>query len=84
VAAYVGVFNVLLSELKIYEVYVHLLVLLTSLLTFNTLKSIRLGKEEKSKYTGPYNRPIFRTGKYNRLEADTLLPDHLLHNVVSI
>lgn len=51
---------------------------------FNTSKAIRLGEKKKSKYTGPYNLLIFRTGKYNRLEAATLLPGHLLHNVVSI
>ena len=50
---------------------------------FNTLKAIRLGNKKKNKYTGPYNTFFFRTGKYNRLEAATLLPGHLLHNVVS-
>jgi hypothetical protein len=51
---------------------------------FTTLKVIRLGKKKKNKYTDPYNMLIFRTGKYNRLEAATLIPDHLLHKVVSI
>jgi hypothetical protein len=52
--------------------------------TFSTLKAIKLGKKKKNKYAGPYNVLIFRTGKYNMLEAATLLPDHLLHNVVTI
>jgi len=51
---------------------------------FNTLKAFRLGKKKENKYTAPYNMLIFLTGKYNRPEAAKLLPDHLLHNVVSI
>jgi hypothetical protein len=51
---------------------------------FNTLKAIRLGKKKKNTYTGPYKMLIFRTGKYSRPEATTLLPDRLLHNVDSI
>jgi hypothetical protein len=51
---------------------------------FNNLKDFSLGKKKENKYTGSYNMLIFRTGKYNRPEAAKLLPDHLLHKVVSI